>query len=165
MATPQTEGNGTGNGNGRARGPGGVPPITAAGAASDSLVELRPNPEASRLDSRSSRRGGPAARGRPRGRLYTPRRIETVDRLDDEGMLPAIYFIFSRAGCDQAVDACLAAGMRLTEAEERAQITEIADIALRKGDQAGKKAAEVAAIGDRNYADWQREFLSLTGEE
>jgi ATP-dependent RNA helicase HelY len=112
---------------GAARGMGGVPPTTAAGAASDSLVELRPNPEASRLDSRSSRRGGPAARGRPRGRLYTPRRIETVDRLDDEGMLPAIYFIFSRAGCDQAVDACLAAGMRLTEAEERVQITEIAE--------------------------------------
>jgi ATP-dependent RNA helicase HelY len=93
----------------------------------DGLLELRPNPEASRLDSRSSRRGGPAVRGRPRGRLYTPRRIETVDRLDDEGMLPAIYFIFSRAGCDQAVDACLAAGMRLTEPEERAKITEIAE--------------------------------------
>jgi ATP-dependent RNA helicase HelY len=93
----------------------------------DGLLELRPNPEASRLDSRSSRRGGPAVRGRPRGRLYTPRRIETVDRLDDEGMLPAIYFIFSRAGCDQAVDACLAAGMRLTEPEERARITEIAE--------------------------------------
>ncbi len=42
---------------------------------------------------------------------------------------------------------------------------EIADIALRKGDQAGKKAAEVAALGDMNYADWQREFLSLTTEE
>jgi ATP-dependent RNA helicase HelY len=93
----------------------------------DGLLELRPNPEASRLDSRSSRRGGPAARGRPRGRLYTPTRIETVDRLNDEGMLPAIYFIFSRAGCDQAVDACLAAGMRLTEPEERARITEIAE--------------------------------------
>ena len=42
---------------------------------------------------------------------------------------------------------------------------EIADIALRKGDQAGKKAAEVAALGDMNYADWQREYLSLTTEE
>ena len=93
----------------------------------DGLLELRPNPEASRLDSRSSRRGGPAVRGRPRGRLYTPRRIETVERLDDEGMLPAIYFIFSRAGCDQAVDACLAAGMRLTDPEEREQIREIAE--------------------------------------
>jgi len=90
-------------------------------------VELRPNPEAFRLDSRSSRRGGPAVRGRPRGRLYTPRRIETAERLDDEGMLPAIYFIFSRAGCDQAVEACLAAGLRLTEPEERERIRAIAE--------------------------------------
>jgi hypothetical protein len=43
--------------------------------------------------------------------------------------------------------------------------SEIADIARHKGDQAGKKAAEVAAIGDMNYADWQREYLSLTTEE
>lgn len=42
---------------------------------------------------------------------------------------------------------------------------DIADIARRRGDQSGKKAAEVAAIGDMNYADWQREFLTLTTEE
>lgn len=42
---------------------------------------------------------------------------------------------------------------------------DIADIALRRGDQSGKKAAEVAALGDMNYADWQREYLSLTTEE
>jgi len=43
---------------------------------------------------------------------------------------------------------------------------EIADIARRKGDQAGRRAAEVAALpGDLNYADWQREYLSLTSEE
>jgi ATP-dependent RNA helicase HelY len=96
----------------------------------DGLIEHRPNPEAARLDSRSSQRGGPAARGRPRGRLYTPRRIETVERLDEEGMLPAIYFIFSRAGCDQAVDACLASGMRLTTPEEREQIRAIAEAHL-----------------------------------
>lgn len=41
---------------------------------------------------------------------------------------------------------------------------EIADVARRKGDESGKKAAEVAAIGDMNYADWQREYLSLTTE-
>jgi ATP-dependent RNA helicase HelY len=99
--------------------------VEAEGA--DGLLELRPNPEASRLDSRSGRKGGPAVRGQPRGRLYTPRRIETVERLDDEGMLPAIYFIFSRAGCDQAVDACLAAGLRLTDPEERERIREIGE--------------------------------------
>ena len=102
-------------------------PTFVEAEAPDGSVELRPNPEASRLDSRSSRKGGPAVRGRPRGRLYTPRRVETVERLDDEGMLPAIYFIFSRAGCDQAVDACLAAGLRVTAPEERAQIRAIAE--------------------------------------
>ena len=43
--------------------------------------------------------------------------------------------------------------------------TEITDLVLRRGDEASRKAAEVAAIGDMNYADWQREFLSLTTEE
>jgi hypothetical protein len=43
---------------------------------------------------------------------------------------------------------------------------EIAELAARRGDESGKKAAEVAALpGDLNYADWQREFLSLTTEE
>ena len=42
---------------------------------------------------------------------------------------------------------------------------DIADIARRRGDQAGKRAAEVAALGEMNYADWQREYLSLTTEE
>ncbi len=42
---------------------------------------------------------------------------------------------------------------------------DIADIALRRGDWAGKRAAEVAALGDMNYADWQREFLTMTTEE
>ena len=44
---------------------------------------------------------------------------------------------------------------------------DIVDIARRGGaTRRGKKAAEVAALpGDLNYADWQREFLSLTTEE
>ncbi len=42
-------------------------------------------------------------------------------------MLPAIVFVFSRAGCDQAVQQCLAAGLRLTDPAERAQIRAIAE--------------------------------------
>src|SRR5205085_9159940 len=41
-----------------------MPPTFAEAEGADGLLELRPNPEASRLDSRSSRRGGPAVRGR-----------------------------------------------------------------------------------------------------
>jgi hypothetical protein len=42
--------------------------------------------------------------------------------------------------------------------------SEIADLARRRGDRSDKQAAEVAALGDMNYADWQREYLSLTTE-
>jgi hypothetical protein len=43
---------------------------------------------------------------------------------------------------------------------------DIANLVRHRGDEAGKKAAEVAALpGDMNYADWQREFLSMTTEE
>ena len=87
--------------------------------------DLRPNPEAHRLDSRTVR--GPGPRGRPKGRLYVPRRFEVVDLLDNEGMLPAIYFIFSRAACDQAVEQTLAAGIRLTDPDEREAIRAIAE--------------------------------------
>jgi ATP-dependent RNA helicase HelY len=98
---------------------------TTGGDGEPPAEDLRPNPEAHRLDSKGDRK--PGYRGKSRSRLHTPRRLEVVDRLDDEGMLPAIYFIFSRAGCDQAVDACLASGMRLTQPEERERIRAIAE--------------------------------------
>ena len=89
------------------------------------FVDGRPNPEAAALDSRSLR---PDPRGRPRrGRLYTPRRAEVVELLGDADMLPMIYFIFSRAACDDAVRQCLDYGLRLTTPEERRQIRAIAE--------------------------------------
>jgi ATP-dependent RNA helicase HelY len=94
------------------------------------LVDGRANPEASRLDGQAARRPAPGRNGRPGGgpkRLFTPRRVEVLERLDDERMLPAIYFIFSRAACDDAVSACLDAGVRLTTHEERLRIREICE--------------------------------------
>jgi ATP-dependent RNA helicase HelY len=58
-------------------------------------------------------------------RWQPPPRAEVVDRLERGGLLPAILFIFSRAGCDAAVQQCLAAGLRLTDPDERAQIRKI----------------------------------------
>jgi ATP-dependent RNA helicase HelY len=84
------------------------------------FIDGRPNPEASRFDVGNQKR-----RGRPR--IYPPRRIEVVERLDAEEMLPAIFFIFSRAACDDAVRACRAAGLRLTDASERQAIRAIAE--------------------------------------
>jgi ATP-dependent RNA helicase HelY len=89
------------------------------------LVEGRPNPEASALDSKALRH--PGLRGRPRGRLFTPRRSEVVELLGEEDMLPALYFIFSRAACDDAVAQCVREAGRLTTAEERAQIRAVAE--------------------------------------
>ncbi|HKH26397.1 MAG TPA: DEAD/DEAH box helicase [Acidimicrobiia bacterium] len=88
-------------------------------------AEARPNPEAARLDARGGR--PPGGRGRPRGRLRTPRRVEIVDELAERRMLPAITFVFSRAGCDQAVQQCVTDGLRLTGSDERTEIRRIAE--------------------------------------
>src|SRR5688500_4372318 len=61
-------------------------------------------------------------RGRSVRRRSVPSRFEIVERLDREGLLPAIQFIFSRAGCAAAVQQCLAAGLRLTGPDEKAEI-------------------------------------------
>ncbi|MBZ5739863.1 DEAD/DEAH box helicase [Nocardioides mangrovi] len=55
-------------------------------------------------------------------RVWIPSRPDVIDRLDREGLLPAIVFIFSRVGCDAAVTQCLNAGVRLTSPEERDEI-------------------------------------------
>ncbi|CAI9414521.1 DEAD/DEAH box helicase [Nocardioides sp. T2.26MG-1] len=52
-------------------------------------------------------------------RVWIPSRPDVVDRLDREGLLPAIVFVFSRVGCDAAVTQCLNAGVRLTSPKER----------------------------------------------
>jgi len=90
--------------------------------------------------ARGHRRNDPAARRGGRGtvrathspRLAPPRRAEVITRLDRAGLLPAITFIFSRAGCDAAVQQCLAAGLRLTTKEEADEIARVA--ATRTGD-------------------------------
>jgi ATP-dependent RNA helicase HelY len=53
-------------------------------------------------------------------------RDEVIEKLQRENLLPAITFIFSRAGCDAAVKQCLQAGVRLTNTEERLEIAKTA---------------------------------------
>jgi ATP-dependent RNA helicase HelY len=63
-----------------------------------------------------------------RGHRYaSPRRIETCEFLRRRGLLPAIYFIFSRAGCDAAAGRVVEAGLRLTTGEEARRIGRIAE--------------------------------------
>ncbi|MFJ8886186.1 DEAD/DEAH box helicase [Streptomyces sp. NPDC102402] len=64
---------------------------------------------------------------RQRSRIWTPSRPEVIDRLDAEGLLPAITFIFSRAGCQAAVQQCLQAGLRLNDEDKRRLVREIVE--------------------------------------
>ncbi|MFJ6726781.1 DEAD/DEAH box helicase [Streptomyces sp. NPDC091281] len=59
---------------------------------------------------------------RSRSRVWTPGRPEVIERLDAEGLLPAITFIFSRAACEAAVQQCLHAGLRLNDDDARAEV-------------------------------------------
>ena len=104
--------------------------------------------------ARRSHHGGPPGRGgrngrRGRGRRrdsLTPWRSEVVEKLDTENLLPCIYFLFSRAGCDDAVEQCLRAGLRLTTSGERETIRSVVS--------AGTMAIadeDLAALG---YVDW-----------
>ncbi|MBA2640425.1 MAG: DEAD/DEAH box helicase [Nocardioidaceae bacterium] len=105
-------------------------------ADADRSGAVRVNPELERVardDLRAGRvqrsRGARPGRGsyarpgaRSGTRSWTPSRVEVVDRLDRAGLLPAIVFVFSRAGCAAAVEQVLAARLNLTTAQESAQI-------------------------------------------
>ena len=73
-----------------------------------------------------SRRTRTAASPRRTG-FRPPSRITVLDRLDRDGLLPAITFVFSRAGCDAAVAQCVRAGLRLTTEDEVAEIRRVVE--------------------------------------
>ena len=54
-------------------------------------------------------------------------RPELVKMLEGRNLLPAIFFVFSRAGCDAAVTQVVRSGIRLTESWERDEIRDIAE--------------------------------------
>ncbi|MBD4605039.1 RNA helicase, partial [Xanthomonas citri pv. citri] len=62
--------------------------------------------------------------GERRGPRLSTSRPEMIRALDRDGLLPCITFIFSRAGCDAAVEQCLRAGLDLTTAREKALVAE-----------------------------------------
>ncbi|HEY0904996.1 MAG TPA: DEAD/DEAH box helicase [Marmoricola sp.] len=87
--------------------------------ARDDFASTRMRDRRAPRDRRGRSGGRPVGNGR---RVWIPSRAEVVDRLDAAGLLPAIVFIFSRVGCDAAVQQCLNANLRLTTTEERDQI-------------------------------------------
>ncbi|RXW33329.1 DEAD/DEAH box helicase [Propioniciclava flava] len=109
--------------------------VPVAGEVNPELVQLAKQDSRFVRDDSRHRRGrrtrdrierNAAQRG-DRGPNLVPRRDGAVEKLEAEGLLPAIYFIFSRAGCDQAVGQLLHSGLRLTSAAERARLDAIAD--------------------------------------
>ncbi|WP_396278542.1 DEAD/DEAH box helicase [Glutamicibacter creatinolyticus] len=88
------------------------------------------NPDLRKL-TRPFRSGGRGRRGGSRDR-YTPphpeaaraTRPQSIIALDRAALLPAIFFIFSRKGCDNAVHQCAMADLRLTTDAEAAEIAE-----------------------------------------
>ena len=93
----------------------------------------------------SSGRGSDGYRGGPKWR--PPARVDVIEKLDAAGLLPAITFIFSRAGCDAAVTQCVRAGMRLTSEKERDEIRQIVD----------RRTVDLAEadLGVLGYWDWR----------
>ncbi len=98
------------------------------------------NPELARAARRDRDGGPPHQRRGPGDRGYRGRgqgpgqgrgrptpRFMVVDLLEEAGLLPAIAFIFSRAGCEGAVAQCVAAGLRLTDQEQEAEIRRVVE--------------------------------------
>lgn len=89
------------------------------------------NPELERA-TRHAGSGRPGKRGGYHHRQQ--RRLDRgpfVDMLDEFGLLPAIFFIFSRAACDDAVRQVSRYGISLTTAAEREEIRETVEEATR----------------------------------
>ncbi len=92
--------------------------------------ELLPNPRIISMEREEHRRERDLARGRytRRSKVRAPRREDVVEILSQRTMLPAIYFVFSRAGCSKSVQWLMESGIRLTNAAEEARVREFADM-------------------------------------
>ena len=73
---------------------------------------------------RAPRRGEGGART---ARLRPPSRLAVIQALERAGLLPAIVFVFSRAGCEQAVTQAVAGGVDLTTEDEALRIREVVE--------------------------------------
>ncbi|WP_306233387.1 DEAD/DEAH box helicase [Agrococcus beijingensis] len=101
----------------------------------------------SRYRSRRPQKGGRRDDGPRRGGFgERVDRIALIELLDQHEMLPAIDFIFSRAGCDAAVRQVVSGGLRLTTPEDRAEIRAIVDERTRLLDDAD--------LGVLGYFEW-----------
>ena len=117
------------------------------------FIDGQANRDALQLDHSANQRGprGPRDGGRSDGhgrrrQVGPPGRVETVELLHARSMLPAIFFIFSRAQCDAAAKSCVDAGVRLTTDDERDSIRRIIDARLGGIDEADLTVLGYAAF-------------------
>lgn len=119
--------------------------VSGKGFRSRALAKRNKGAEKGRDSRRRSGAPRPQDKYRPLGRP------EVLKLLQGQEMLPAITFIFSRAGCDGALYQCYRSRMRLTEPEEAQQIKEIID--------AGVEGIPEEDLQVLNFRQW-REVLS-----
>ena len=86
--------------------------------------EMKLNPELTKLERDTYRQVRGNWRDKPKG-PKTLSRPDVIEKLDREGLLPAITFIFSRKACDAAVKQCLQSGIKLTNENDRSRIRTI----------------------------------------
>ena len=101
-----------------------------------------------RDDSRKPRRRRDLPKNRPAKSHFTPYRSDVVEELDADALLPAIYFIFSRKGCQDAMLQCLRSGLRLTSPTERDEIKRV--IAERTSDLPDE---DLGVLGYHDFAE------------
>ncbi len=90
-------------------------------------IEARPHGGNTSPRKRTHRGGQRPVRSATIHRLERLDRPEVVELLARANLLPAIFFVFSRVGCDAAVQQVRRAGVRLTSREERDEIRQIVD--------------------------------------
>ena len=118
-------------------------------AMHDTVVNGEPNRGLERMlaSARNMPQRSPNGK-RPKRRFSTPTRPETVELLEENEMLPAIVFIFSRAQCEDAARSCLSAGLVLTTREEEDRILEIVG-----GHVSALSASDLSALGYDEFLD------------
>lgn len=111
------------------------------------LREGRPNPEIERIVEQSRSRSGGQRRQRRAGpRPARPRRTEIVEHLAAGAKLPAIVFVFSRQGCDDAARMLVAEGAAFLDAAEQQRARQIAS-----AHTADLEGGDLEALG---YDEW-----------
>lgn len=96
--------------------PGGAPPLLLP-----MIVEGELNPTIALLDGVRRKERGDGLRKRQTP-VCTPDRSDLLEELARRSMLPAIWFVLSRAGCDAAAADLVARGARLTSPHEEQEL-------------------------------------------